>query len=122
MGTTTIKLAGKGVAEALPLDLRISVEATIHIDGKAAQRQVTGWLVDQVGNMLIGGKPELIISHWTRWRVPIILTSSSVGTVGEVGTVEVDAVTGKLHVNPTIRKQILQHARQPASFTSASTN
>ena len=60
----------------------------------SARRKVTGWLVDEIGNMTIGGTPQLIVNKQTLWRVPAVLTSTSKGVVSEVGTVDVDAETG----------------------------
>jgi len=106
---TTITLTGKGVEEVQALDIRISVEAIVNISAEMARRKVTGWLVDEVGNMLIGGKPQLVISQQTVWRVPAILTSFNIGTVGEVGTIDVDAVTGKLIVSHKLKQRILDN-------------
>jgi cytochrome c-type biogenesis protein CcmH/NrfF len=120
VGTTVITLAGQRLEDTQPFDLRIAVETTINIGAQAARRKVTGWLVDQVGNMLIGGKPQLVISQQTLWRVPVLLTSSVSGVVGEVGTVDVDVMTGKLNVNNKLRKQILDNVKHIASPASTS--
>ena len=65
--------------------------------------------------MLIGGTPQLVISQQTVWRVPAILTSSSVGTVGQVGVVDVDATSGETLVDEALRKQILENVKHLVS-------
>ncbi len=122
MGMTTVTLTGKGIEESQRFDIHILVEASIDIDAQTARRKVTGWLVDEVGNMLIGGKPQLVISQRTVWRVPVLLTSSLAGVVGEVGKVDVDATTGSLHNSNTLRKQILYNVEHIGSSASAPAN
>lgn len=120
MTVMTITLNGKGVEEAQALDIRILVEATVNISAETARRKVTGWLVDEVGNMLIGGKPQLVISQQTVWRVPVMLTSSLSGIVGEVGTVDVDVTNGALKINNKLHQKILYNVEHIASPTSTS--
>lgn len=48
-------------------------------------------------------------------RKQFILTSSSVGTVGQVGTVEVDAESGEMLASEGLREQILDYVRHLAS-------
>ncbi|HEX6386859.1 MAG TPA: hypothetical protein VF177_19510 [Anaerolineae bacterium] len=117
MARTTITLKGAGIQDAQSLDISISVVATVNVDAVTARRRVTAWLVSEVGNMMMGGSPELVIGTETLWRVPVILTSSSAGTLGEVGIVVVDAVTGELHVSDDLRDQILNNVRDSNGST-----
>lgn len=117
MAYPTITITGDGIQDMRELDIQISILATVNIDAKTARRRATAWLVSEVGNMLIGGTPQLVISQQTVWRVPAILTSSSVGTVGQVGVVDVDATSGETLVSEDLRKQILdnvEHLVSPA--------
>lgn len=110
MKNVAITLSGEGLQETQELNIQVSISTTVNVDPKTARRQVTAWLVSEVGNMLIGGTPQLVISHKTVWRVPVMLTSSEVGPVGEVGAVEVDAESGELFVNDELKEQILNYA------------
>ncbi len=115
---TTITLQGKGI-EALPAgSLEISVLATIDVDPQSARRRATAWLVSAVGNMLVAGAPSLVIGQHTVWRVPVVLTSSEAGTIGEVGTVDVDANTGKLYSSSQLRARILDNVDHLAGAAS----
>jgi hypothetical protein len=69
--------------------------------------------------MLIGGTPQLVISHKTVWRVPVMLTSSEVGPVGEVSAVEVDAESGELLVSDQLKAQILDNVKRLTRPTPA---
>jgi hypothetical protein len=109
MSNTTITLTGEGVKDLNQLNVHISVEATVNVDAKSARRRVTAWLASEVGNMLIAGEPRLVISENTVWRLPALLTSSERGIIGEVGCVDVDAVTGELIASNELRTQIVNN-------------
>jgi hypothetical protein len=112
MNNVNITLTGVGVQDTQELDIQVSIVATINIEAKAAKRQVTSWLVSEVGNMLIGGMPQLIINRAeTIWRVPVILHSSSIGPIGEVGTVDVNAESGELIISHELREQLIKNAK-----------
>jgi hypothetical protein len=118
MAQATITLTGEGVQEIQQLDMQISVVATVQIDAITARRRVTAWLVSDVANLLVGGTPQLVIGQQTLWRVPVLLTSSQLGTVGPVGTVDVDATTGHIFVSSELKKQILTNAKRAARSPS----
>lgn len=116
MSATTITLTGTGVEAAQAFDLQILVEVSVNIDAESARRKVTNWLVSEVGNMLFGGKPQLIIHQQSVWRVPVILGSFYQGTIGVVGAIDVDTVSGKMMVSHKLRKEILDtvtHVARP---------
>jgi hypothetical protein len=112
MSNVNITLTGAGVQDTQELTIQVSIVATINIEAKAARRKVTGWLVSEVGNMLTGGMPQLIINQArTTWRVPVILSSSFAGPIGEVGAVEVNTESGELIITPDLRQQIIDNAK-----------
>lgn len=115
-----IRITGNGVREPQQRAFDIAVYATVEVDPLSARRKVTGWLIDEVGNMIIGGTPQLIISKRTFWRVPAILTSTSKGVVGEVGTVDLDAETGELKISADLREQILKNVERLAASAASS--
>lgn len=111
MENVTITLSGEGLQDTEALDIQVSIAATVNIGAKAARGQVTAWLVSEVGNMLVGGEPQLIIGNRSIWRVPATLTSSEMGTVGQVGAVDVDAKSGELLISNDLREQILDNVK-----------
>ena len=90
MGGATITISGAGVRDINELSVEITIEAVVNISAKEAQRHATGWLVSEIGNMLIAGDPQLVIGETTCWRLPILLTSSTNGVVARLGYVDVD--------------------------------
>lgn len=121
MVTTTITLNGQAAQEIRTMDIQIPVTITVNIDAETAQRSTTGWLISEVGNKLMAGTPQLVVANRTLWQVPALLTSSKIGTVGQVGTVDVDTVTGKLLVNDELAAQILDNAKELYRLTHSST-
>lgn len=103
----TVTLNGRGIENIGALTVQVAVEATVNIDAKSARRQATIWLASEVGNMLIAGTPHLFIGRQSVWRVPVILTSSNVGVVGEVGVVEIDTISGQLQVTDQTKDELL---------------
>ncbi|MBE2200368.1 MAG: hypothetical protein IAE79_17265 [Anaerolinea sp.] len=112
MGQTTITLTGPGVQTMRLVDIHIAIEATLNLDATAARRRATAWLVSEVGNMLVGGPPQLVIGKEVVWRVPALLTSSEVGMLGAVGSIDVLAESGIPLVSDELRAQILEQVEQ----------
>lgn len=110
---TTIILSGRGIAENQLPSIHLTVKATVEIDERSAQRCVTIWLASEVGNMLVSGTPQLIIDpqgkHQTIWRVSVHLTSSKSGMLDQVGTVDVDGISGELLNIQTAKATILNN-------------
>ncbi len=106
-----ITLSGP-VAAGQQLDITVTVRARIEVDAETAQRKATGWLVSEVGNLLIGDTPALVIADRAVWRVPVLLTSPSRGVIGTVGSVDVDAQTGEILADETLGRRILKDAHQ----------
>lgn len=63
MAQATITLSGEGVQDVQELNVQIFVEASVETSAKASRRRVTIWLASEVGNMLMAGTPELVISE-----------------------------------------------------------
>ena len=117
MENLTITLSGEGLQDSQELNIQVSVAAIINIKAKTAQREATTWLVSEVGNMLISGKPQLVISKNATWRVPVLLTSSRSGILGQVGSIDIDAESGELLVSNELREQILKNVQNITSTT-----
>jgi hypothetical protein len=117
--SASITLAGPGLPLSKRLDITVTVSASIEIDAVTAQRKVTAWLISEVGNLLIGDTPALVIGQRTAWRVPALLTSPARGVIGQVGAVDVDAGTGEVLTDPQLTHDLLTHARQLARSTAS---
>jgi len=115
---TEITLKGP-VAAGQELDITVTVRARIEVDAETARRKATGWLVSEVGNLLIGDTPTLVIADRAVWRVPVLVTSPSRGVVGVAGSVDVDAQSGEVLVDEALAQRILNDAHEIARSTPA---
>ncbi len=109
-----IVVDGPGLTGGGRLDVTITVRATIDVDAATARRKATGWLVSEVGNLLLGDDPALVIADRTVWRVPVLLTSPERGVVGRIGTVDVDATTGEVLSDDELIQELIERGRQAA--------
>ena len=114
---TKVRLTGRGVADPRERSFDISVTAEVDVDATTARRRVTAWLVSEVGNLIGGGAPVLSIvnssakgQRRTVWRVPAVLTSPREGVRGQIGVVEVDAITGDVLSSPILIETLLANA------------
>ena len=118
--TASITLAGPGLSVGKRLDITVSVSAIIEVDVVTAQRKATAWLVSDVGNLLMGDTPSLVIGQRMVWRVPALLTSPTRGVIDQIGTVDVDAVTGEVLGDAQLIQDLLAHARHLAGSIPSS--
>jgi len=120
MENVSITLSGEGLQDVQKLNINITVVATVNVDAKTAHKRATLWLINEVGNMLFGGAPDLVISNQTLWRVPVIASSSEVDRHDQVGVVDVNATSGELLVSDQLREQIINNVHHLDRSTSTS--
>ena len=76
--------------------LTIEQSFEIRVTAEEARHQVDTWLFDQVSYMMTADAPMLVLGARIVWRVPVLLTASHIGLVGQVGTVDIDIQTGQI--------------------------
>ena len=82
-----------------------------------ARRQVSAWLVREVGNLLMGGQPKYVSGDRPIWRVPVLITR---GQRSQAGSIDVDARTGELLVDESTPNRILSHVQATVGNTPSS--
>lgn len=82
--------------------IELSVTARLNITEFTAQRQVSRLLLEQVGNLLYGERPTLVVGRRLIWRVPVWVALPTRGPLGQVGALEVDAQTGEILFTPAL--------------------
>jgi hypothetical protein len=109
------------ILAALPktgrLEVDIKVTADINISAYAAKQKVNGFVLSEISYMMHAGDPMLVVDEHICWKVPVILSLTSRGDVGEVGTIDVDVETGQLHVTPQLITEISHRAKGLALST-----
>lgn len=73
-----------------------SVTVNIPISPEVARRRANGYLGINVGVLLGASEPRLLMSDRPLWKLSVDLHLPSVGYVGQVGTIQVDAITGEV--------------------------
>lgn len=114
MEPTAIAVPAASVAPASAATPRIQVN--VHVQAEivsplTARRQANVWLLENVGNLLRAEAPELVVRDRLAWRVDVVLTSPSRGTIGRVGQLELDAITGQVLADESVAQELCAHAR-----------
>ena len=112
--------------EAIPkigrMEIEIKVTANVNNLAYAAARQkVNGFILSDISYMMHAGKPTLIVDERICWRVPVILSLTSQGDIGEVGAIDVDVETGQMHITPQLILEMNARA-EGLALSAASTS
>lgn len=101
--TTMILSTPAAQNETVLIDVQVKAEV---ISSDVARRKATVFLGMHVGNLLRADNPELLLSDPLIWRMDVILTSPSVGTVMTLGSMKVNALTGKVQRRKQLTDQL----------------
>lgn len=99
------------------LEIDIKVKAEMKFSARAARQKVNHFVLSEISYMMHAGDPVLVVDRQIRWRVPVILSLTSKGDVGEVGAIDVDVETGQLLVNPRLVMEIEARAEDLVART-----
>ena len=102
------------------VDVKIHLSADITISAVGARRRVSRLVISEIGNLLYGGEPSLVVGNRICWRVPILLAYPDTGPAGEAGALDVDVETGEIFVTPEQIADIQDHAHYLAQRTPPS--
>jgi hypothetical protein len=103
----------KSVPQKTPIYLNVHVAVTLNVTADEARRRVNRQAVTELGTGLVAREPELVIAkEQVTWRVPIVLSLPGLGDLGQVGTIDVDALTGDLALDAPAQERITQHAHR----------
>ena len=92
------------------MQINVHVRAEV-VSPEVARRQANVWLLENVGNLLRAETPELVAGERLIWRVDVVLTSPTRGTVGRVGQLEIDSSTGDVVTDATLAQEIIAYAQ-----------
>jgi hypothetical protein len=85
----------QGWPEQGPLQVTVpSITMNVPISPDTARRRANGYLGMHVGLLLGTGNPQLMVGERPFWKLSVNLNLPSIGYVGQVGTIQVDATTG----------------------------
>jgi hypothetical protein len=108
-----VQLPESAISTTVPIRLNFHLDTTLQLSAQEARRLVNQQVVPEMGTGLIAGAPELIVfDRGVVWRVPILLSLPRIGDLGQVGSVDVDAVTGMIIEDDKSQERTIQHARR----------
>jgi hypothetical protein len=107
--------------EQAEVKIELSLTARVSVTDGVAQRKVSKLLLDRVGNLLYGERPSLVVGQRLLWRVPVWLGLPTVGPVGQVGTLDVDAQTGEILFTQQVLTEIAERGDALAKRTTSTT-
>lgn len=101
------------------LDINIQKRVNIHITSHTARQQVSVFVGNHIADLLHSDVPELVLrKQGVYWRVPVVLSSRSLGRIGIVGSIDVDVQTGELTLTDSIISEIKNNAQRFAVGTA----
>lgn len=118
---TSIVLADRPVPETGHISIVINVSARIAVSAEEARRKVNRFVHREISYLMRGDPPNLIVADRVYWRVPVVLTFPSYGSLGTVGSVDVDVESGELHVGPDYIAEVQRRAQELAARSSPQT-
>lgn len=96
------------------VEININLSADVQVTAKTAQQRVSRLVIGEIGNLLYGGKPSLVMGERICWRVPIFLAYPDTGPVGQVGTLDVDVETAEVLATEAQLAEIEEYAHHVA--------
>jgi len=112
----TILIETEKLPERGPLNIRLDVTATINTTAEEARRKVSVFAGNEIADLLSGEAPDLV---WQKdgasWRVPVILSTRSLGRIGLVGFIDVNVETGELQLSEQTIRSIEENAQRFAA-------
>lgn len=106
------------------LHLEVKLSVTLGITAEQAKRKLARFLMDEVSLLISPQLPLLVVvdQHTIFWRFPIIFSMGPRGRLGQVGEIDIDALTGELLLNENQLSEIKTHARLLAQSPALSAN
>lgn len=112
---STIVLMGKPLPEIGRFDLNVDISMMVNVSSEEALRKVNRFIHRKVSYLMRGEKPDLLVAERIYWRVPVFLTFPSHGSLGEVGSIDVDVETGELNFTDQSIEEIERRAHDLAA-------
>ena len=112
----SIIIESVALPERGPLNIRLDVATTINVTAEEARRKVSVFAGNTIADLLSGERPGLVWQQNTAyWRVPVSLSSRSMGRIGIVGTIDVNVETGELQITDQLIEELEENAQRFAT-------
>jgi hypothetical protein len=103
------------------LEVDIKVSADVNVSAFTARQKANNFILSEISYMMHAGEPTLVLGERIYWRVPVILSLTSRGDIGEVGHIDVDVETGQINISPQQIVEIEARAETVTAHTPLQT-
>ena len=103
----------------LEVDVKVTVD--VNVSAFSARQKVNTFVHNEISYMMHAGNPTLILADRVLWRVPVLLSQTSRGDIGQVGQIDVDVETGQMLVTPQLQAEIETRAAALVASSSSPT-
>ena len=117
-----VELSELSLPAQAEVKIELSVTSHVNVTAQTAQRQVSKLLLDHVGNLLYGERPNLVTGEHLLWRVPIWLALPTTGPIGQIGTLDVDSETGEILFTQQLLDELAERGNVLAKRTASQTS
>lgn len=96
---TKPRVRAKSMRSSKPQEMKYSfkLEGELNISAYVARREVNGYLLRRVANLITSDEPVLELrSNGAFWIVPVVLGIPGIGRLGPLGQIVVDAQYGHI--------------------------
>lgn len=109
----SIIIESVALPERGPLNIKVDVVTTINTTAEEARRKVSVFAGNIIADLLSAETPGLVWQgNNAYWRVPVVLSSRSMGRIGTVGTIDVSVETGELLIPDQLIEEIEENAQR----------
>ena len=107
------------IPQKAKISFKIDVDSTFNISAFVARQKANLYLLMHLGELVSAGQPELWMEKHIYWRLPIIYTLPSVGTLGTIGELLVQIDNGNIELKePQSIKEIKNRVENLLKNTS----
>jgi len=86
------------IPEKAKISFKIEVDSAFNISAFVARQKANLYLLMHLGELVSAGQPELLMDKHIYWRMPILYSLPSVGTLGTVGELLVQVDNGNIEL------------------------
>ena len=115
---TSIVLTNQAIPQTGALELEINISTTVNLSAEEARRRVNRFVHRKISYLMQAIAPQLAVADVVYWRVPVVLTYPSYGSVGEVGYIDVAVDNGELQIDESKIAEIKRRAEDITARTA----
>lgn len=111
----SIVLIGQPLPQVGRFDLNVDISTMVNVSPEEALRKVNRFVHRRISYLMRAESPDFLVAERSYWRVPVFLTFPSHGSLGEVGSIDVDVETGELSFADQSLEEIQRRAHDLAA-------